>query len=85
VVQENHSCGYRNGFQMESAPQCLEYSASLTCAIASRGTDCGLQSFCRFSDRVGQFILSLCVFELGLQQERLGLQLLRGSGVGLRA
>jgi len=43
-----------------------------------------MQSLCRFSDRIGQLVLCLRVFELGLQQERLGLELLRGSGIGLR-
>jgi hypothetical protein len=36
------------------------------------------------SNRVGQF-LRLRVFQLGLQEERLGLELLGDSSVGLRA
>jgi hypothetical protein len=44
-----------------------------------------MQSLCRFSDRIGQFILRLSVFELGLQQERLSLEFLCGSGICLRA
>jgi len=44
-----------------------------------------VQSFWRFSDGVGQFVLCLSVFKLGLQQECLGLKLLRGRGINLRA
>jgi len=44
-----------------------------------------MQSLCRLSDGVGQLVLGLSAFELRLQQERLGLELLRDRGVSLRA
>jgi hypothetical protein len=43
------------------------------------------QSLCRLSCRLSQLILRLRVVELRLQQERLGLELLRGGNLGLRA
>ena len=44
-----------------------------------------VQSPCRLSNCFCQFVLRLSVFKLRLQQERLGLQFLRRSKLGLGA
>ena len=61
--------------------KCSHYFVTRGCP---RDTDLEVQSPCRLSNCIRQFVLRLSVFELRLQQERLGRELLRHGGIRLR-